>query len=737
MQVSEETRDLKQERAAAQAQQPRRDAAESAHTGVALQQQAQAHEARASGDAHAQNGAANQCNQNGAANRCNQDSPPADRSLRNAPCSPRQCSGRGPEEWVARVQFDRVLAEKERLEADVGYLERQRTDLRVSATNQLKHLDEELQGLRLQTLELGRALSEEESQGEDERTDGMRQPLPRTPETDGGKDEETQEVHVRLEAVQQQLEAANASLLEAVSRVHRLEREVEEGERQAMGVQAEADQVRMRCAAVQRQLEEREKELQHLRSPSPPGHLGGRTTELLGSPTPAELFGSPTPALPHLVSPGTPGRAQQAWAHVAHEIEAVLHQVLDALPPPPDFSQGDVSLSREQSGLDAADVGKSAAVGQQAGRDGWLALLRVTQEVQGLTGSKRRDLPAAVRATEGGQELWASLALLASAVELVLREFSQELAYACSTAGRDARLPRLPPEADACDSDQVEVQQRQMESPDAPSAGVRAPAFSSFAMSPDTLGAQGDCRGLFLGSSSAASPAGKGSPLHLRQLAPTPPSVPAPRLTVGEEFYGDVRQAFNGGNALVEGVLGRISSLLARQEERLRHLDEATSICRMAAARRVQRTVRSPAHAQDDEMMDASLPHCIHASDASQAHWMRLPAASHQHAGARNADFLSQTAGPRAAGAEGVLSASEAGFGNQGKRGSVRRNAMVNELAEVMGERDAALKAAGEAKRACDVWHSRYQAATGDLAFSQVLSLSVCDSVPREHRGLT
>jgi hypothetical protein len=362
-------------------------------------------------------------------------------------------------------------------------------------------------------------------------------------------------------------------------------------------------------------------------------------------------------------------------------MQMVLNRVLDALPPPPDFSQGDLSLSRANSVDDEAAKGESPTARQRAQRDGWLALLRVAQEVEEFTGIGRRALPPAMRGTEGSQELWATLILLASAVELVL----QELAAAGGAAG-----------------------------PDAPD--------SSRPVSDGSARAQGHSSRLF-SASKAGTPPAKGSPLHLHHLAHSPPSMPsmpggrkgaAEVITVGEEFYGDVRQAFNASNALVEVVLRRISSRLARQEERLRHLDDATSICKLAAARRAARGPTSPVHDLDE-----------HEQSQAQTNWMRL------HPPARNAHFLARAHGPRAA--EGALGGGEGGageagesvFGSEGRRGSVRRNAMVHELSEVMSERDAALAAAQQAKRACDVWHSRYQAASGDLAFAQVLSLSV------------
>ena len=214
--------------------------------------------------------------------------------------------------------------------------------------------------------------------------------------------------------------------------------------------------------------------------------------------------------------------AQQAWSQAAHEMQMVLNRVLDALPPPPDFSQGDLSLSRANSVDDEAAKGESPTARQRAQRDGWLALLRVAQEVEEFTGIGRRALPPAMRGTEGSQELWATLILLASAVELVL----QELAAAGGGAG-----------------------------PDAPD--------SSRPVSDGSARAQGHSSRLF-SASKAGTPPAKGSPLHLHHLAHSPPSMPsmpggrkgaAEVITVGEEFYGDVRQAFNASNALVEVVL--------------------------------------------------------------------------------------------------------------------------------------------------------------------------------------
>jgi len=540
----------------------------------------------------------------------------------------------------------------------------------------------------------------------------------------GSKDAELQEAHVRLEAAQEELQATTAALQQAGDHVHLLEREVEEGQRQVMQAQAEADEVRLRCAAVQQQLLEREKELQHCRSPSPGERIG--TPRLPGSrggawagatpahpnpvnprapqdaeqpsaplvPAPTRARASPDreamrarkgPGLP--VNPRVPQdaqqpsapRAQQAWSQAAHEMQTVLNRVLDALPPPPDFSQGDLSLSRFNSVVDAATKGESPTARQRVRRDGWLALLRVAQEVEEMTGSGRRALPPAMCGTEGSEELWATLILLASAVELVLQELA-----AGGRAGNDAPDSLRPvSNGSAC-----------------------AQALSSR---------------LFLASH--GTPPAKFSPLHLHHLAHSPPSMPsmsgcrtgaAGMMTVGEEFYGDVRQAFNASNALVEVVLRRISSRLARHEERLRHLDEATCICKLAAARRAARCPTSPFHDLDE-----------HEPSQAQTNWMRL------HPPARNAHFLARAHCPRAA--EGALGGGEGGageagksvFGSEGRRGSVRTNAMVNELAEVMSERDAALAAAQQAKRACDVWHSRYQAASGDLAFAQVLSLSV------------
>jgi hypothetical protein len=556
----------------------------------------------------------------------------------------------------------------------------------------------------------------------------------------GSKDAELEEAHVRLEAAQGKLQATTAALQQAGDHVHLLEREVEEGQRQVMQAQAEAYEVRLRCAAVQQQLLEREKELQLCRSPSPgerlgtprrPGSWGGvwagatpshsnpvnprapqdaeqgsapfscapapmparasadrEAMPLQASKGPMPLRARKGPGLP--VNPRAPqdaeqpsaALAQQAWSQAVHEMQTVLNRVLDALPPPPDFSQGDLSISRANSVDDAAAKGESPTARQRAQRDGWLALLRVSQEVEELTGSGRRALPPAMRGTEGSQELWATLILVASAVELVL----QELAAGGGRAGADA--------------------------PD-----------SSRPVSNGSARAQGHSSRLF-SASKAGTPPAKGSPLHLHHLAHSPPSVPsmsggrtgaAGTITVGEEFYGDVRQAFNASNTLVEVVLRRISSRLAGQEERLRHLDEATSICKLAAVRRAARCPTSPVHDLNE-----------HEQSQAQTNWMRL------HPPARNAHFLARAHGPRTA--EGALGGGEGGageagesvFGSEGRRGSVRRNAMVHELAEVMSERDAALEAAQQAKRACDAWHSRYQAASGDLAFAQVLSLSLC-----------